>query len=85
MEAQSQAVPCLTTTASDAPELIVDGETGLLVPPDNAQAFAVKLERLIRDPALRERLGNAGKDRARSDFSLEAGIDRLAIKFGINY
>ncbi|MBT5241734.1 MAG: glycosyltransferase, partial [Rhodospirillaceae bacterium] len=82
--AQSQAVPCLTTTASDAPELIVDGETGLLVPPDDATAFAAKLETLIRDPALRERLGNAGNDRVRSEFSLDAGIARLATKFGIN-
>ena len=84
MEAQSQAVPCLTTTASDAPELIIDGETGLLVPPDDATAFAEKLETLIRDPALRERLGKAGMDRVRSAFSLEAGIDRLAVKFGIS-
>ncbi|MBT8005213.1 MAG: glycosyltransferase family 4 protein, partial [Rhodospirillales bacterium] len=84
MEAQSQAVPCLTTTASDASELIIDGETGLLVPPDDASIFAAKLETLIRDPALRERLGKAGMDRVRSAFSLEVGIDRLAIKFGIN-
>lgn len=83
MEAQSQAVPCLTTTASDAPELIIDGETGLLVPPDDANAFAEKLEQLIKQPDLRNSLGKAGMDRVRSAFSLEAGIDRLAVKFGL--
>ena len=82
MEAQSQALPCLTTTASDAPELIIDGKTGLLVPPDDTQKFAERLEQLLRDPALRHRLGEAGMNRVREEFSLNAGIDKLLIKFG---
>jgi glycosyltransferase involved in cell wall biosynthesis len=82
MEAQSQALPCLTTTASDAPELIIDGQTGLLVPPEDAPKFAEKLELLLRDPKLRSRLGQAGMKRVRSEFSLNAGIDKLFVKFG---
>jgi len=82
MEAQSQALPCLTTTASDAPELIIDGQTGLLVPPDDPQKFAAGLEQLLRDPTLRSHLGKAGMKRVRHKFSLDAGIDKLLVKFG---
>jgi glycosyltransferase involved in cell wall biosynthesis len=81
MEAQSQALPCLTTTASDASELIIDGETGLLSTPENPHEFAKKLEKLLIDPALRFRLGEAGMNRVRSEFSLNAGIDKLLVKF----
>jgi len=82
MEAQSQSVACLTTSASAAPELILDGETGFVVAPDTPADLAERLERLIRNPELREQLGTAGTDRVRSEFSLETGIDKLAAKFG---
>jgi glycosyltransferase involved in cell wall biosynthesis len=83
MEAQSQGLACLSTRMSAIPELILDGETGLLVAPDDPGALASALERLIRSPALRSRLGGAGMARVRASFSHERNIDRLAARFGL--
>lgn len=82
MEAQSQGLACLSTEVSAIPELIIDGETGILVPADDAAALSRVLLRLIRFPDYRRRLGSAGMRRLRWRFSLEQGIDRLAARFG---
>jgi glycosyltransferase involved in cell wall biosynthesis len=78
MEAQSQALACLSTDFSAIPELIVDGETGLLVPPGDMPALRDALERLIRSPEERQRLGTAGYRRVRSHFQAESGIREIA-------
>ncbi len=78
MEAQSQVLPCISTRLSAIPELIDDRRTGLLVPPEDPGALAAGLARLIRDPALRRSLGEAGEARLRRDFAMERGIERLA-------
>lgn len=83
MEAQSQELPCAATRVSAIPELILDGETGLLVPPEDAAALAGTLERLISDPVLRRRLGTAGARRVREHFDAAAGLDALAARFGL--
>ncbi len=83
MEAQSQGLPCVSTTVSAIPELIDHEVTGLLVPPGNPMALAAALARLIRDPQARARLGDAGCRRVRADFSLDAGIDTVAARFGL--
>jgi glycosyltransferase involved in cell wall biosynthesis len=81
MEAQSQGLACVSTSVSAIPELIEDGETGLLVPPDDPPALADALERLIRHPLLRGRLGSAGRQRVARHFTFDAGIARLATRF----
>lgn len=83
LEAQSQRLPCITTTAAAAGELIHDGETGLLVPPDDAAALARAIGTLIRDPARRDAMGSAGDARVRSQFAAARGIDQLCVLFGI--
>ena len=83
MEAQSQGVCCLATRVSAIPELIQDGATGVLVAPDDPAALATALAALIRDPVLRARYGAAGQRRTREAFDMEAGMDRLAAKFGL--
>lgn len=60
--------PTISTTAGGTPEMIVDGETGLLVPPGDTRALAAALERLARDHALAARLGAAGRARVASQF-----------------
>lgn len=84
MEAQSQALPCAASAISAIPELIVDGETGLLVPPEDASALTVALNHLIVDPTLRARLGQAAALRVRRNFGMTAGVDALARRFGLS-
>lgn len=81
MEAQSQALCCLSTAVSAIPELIRDGETGLLVPPQDPQALADALARLMTDPTLRLRLGEGGRRRVRADFAMSGGIAQLLRRF----
>ncbi|MCH7550104.1 MAG: glycosyltransferase family 4 protein [Proteobacteria bacterium] len=83
MEAQSQGLACVSTALSAIPELIVDGETGVLVPPDDEQSLAAALAELIADPDLRARLGAGGHRRVREHFSHDRDLDRLARKFGL--
>jgi len=83
VEAQSQGLPCVATTAAAIPELIEDGVNGLLVAPDDVMALRNALARLIVDPQLRQRLGNAGNQIVRERFALERGIAGLARLFGL--
>jgi glycosyltransferase involved in cell wall biosynthesis len=83
MEAQSQRLACVATAISGIPELVVDGETGLLVPPANPPALAHAIAGLIRDPARRMALGAAGELRVRRLFAMEAGVELLAHRFGL--
>jgi glycosyltransferase involved in cell wall biosynthesis len=82
-EAQSQGLACVATRVSGIPELVDDGATGLLVPPESPGEFARALAALIRDPARRRTLGEAGRRRVHERFGLEANIARLAAKFGL--
>ncbi len=82
MEAQSQGVVCLSTAVSAIPELIEDGVSGILVPANDAASLTAALQKLIREPALRRRLGAAGLARVRRDFTMTRGIDHLVARFG---
>jgi len=84
MEAQSQRLACLATDVSGIPELIEDGVTGMLVPPDNPPALSSALEGLIADPARRSALGIAGELCVRRSFAAGSSIDALAQRFGLN-
>ena len=83
LEAQSQRLACVATDLPGIAELIEHGRSGILVPPGDSRALAAALERMIRDPALRQRLGEAGEARVRRDFDMNAGIELLAERFGI--
>ncbi|HJQ58307.1 MAG TPA: glycosyltransferase [Vineibacter sp.] len=80
MEAQCQGVACVATRVSAIPELIDDGESGLLVPPSDPAALAAALESLVRDPARRAALAARGNAVVRGRFSFEDGVDRLAAR-----
>ncbi len=64
LQAMACGRPLVATTMGGIPEVVADGDTGLLVPPGDPEALAHALERLIGDAALRRRLGNAGRARA---------------------
>jgi glycosyltransferase involved in cell wall biosynthesis len=71
LDAMACGKPVVATTAGGMPEVVDDGRTGLLVPPRDHTAMADAIVRLLRDAALRERMGAAGMARVRSEFSTE--------------
>ena len=75
-EAMAFGRPVVAAAGGALLELVSDGETGLLVPPRDAAALRAAVERLLRDPELRERLGHAAHARARERFGWDAVIDR---------
>ena len=81
VEASSQRLVCVSTAISGVPELLRDGENGLLVPPDNPQELAYALERLIIAPGLRARLADAAEERVRTHFDNKVGIRQLTALF----
>jgi glycosyltransferase involved in cell wall biosynthesis len=81
VEASSQRLPCVSTTISGIPELITDGENGLLVEPDDPQALAAALARAITNPALRQALGEAAEQRVRAHFDHHSSIGQLVDLF----
>ena len=68
LEAAAMGVPSVTTTATGAVDSVVDGVTGLLVPPEHARPLADAVERLVRDDDLREQLGRAARERVVRDY-----------------
>ena len=80
LEAGAQELAVVASRIAAVPELIEDGRNGRLVPPDDPQALAAALARLIADPATRLRLGRAARARVLERFGSAAGIDRLAAR-----
>jgi len=76
LEAMASGLPVVSTTATAIPEVVPDGEAGLLVPPRDPQALAAALLRLLQDPDLVARLRDAGRRHARQ-FSWERVADRF--------
>ncbi len=67
LEAMAAGRPVVGTRVSSLPEIVVDGETGFLVPPRQAEAFANAMARLL-DPKLRDQMGRAGRERVAREF-----------------
>ena len=63
-EAMAAGVPVVAARATGAIDLVADGETGFLVPPGDAEAYAAAIARVIAEPGLRARMGAAGSARA---------------------
>jgi glycosyltransferase involved in cell wall biosynthesis len=70
-EAMAHGRPVVASAVGGLRDLVVDGETGLLVPPSDPAALRAALEQLLGDRELRERLGRAARERARGAFSWE--------------
>lgn len=74
IEAMAMETPVIASRVGGVPEILADGETGLLVPPQDSIALKQALSRLIADAALRERMGKAGRQRVEACFSLERNV-----------
>lgn len=77
LEAQAAGCAVIATKVGGIPDIIKDGETGILVAPDDPKAAAVALEKVLTDKHLRDRLGEAGKAHAK-DFDWAAIAERYA-------
>ena len=66
LEAGSHGLPVVAHAIGGVPEAVIDGETGLLTAPGDGAALTAAFARLLGDPALRRRLGDAGRTRARA-------------------
>lgn len=75
MEYMACGKAVVATDGGGTSELVVDGHTGFLVPPEDADRLATAVDRLLSDPALRELLGRAGRERVETAFSLERMVD----------
>jgi glycosyltransferase involved in cell wall biosynthesis len=69
--------PVVATRIAGIPEVVTDGETGLLVEPGDVDAMGAALARLVRDPALRERLGSTARAIARERFGADAYLRQV--------
>jgi glycosyltransferase involved in cell wall biosynthesis len=81
MEAMLCRLPAVSTRVAGIPEICVDGETGLLVEPQAVEALADAIERLIDDPQLARRIGEAGREHIIRTFKLPQCLDPLADMF----
>ncbi|HZI13872.1 MAG TPA: exopolysaccharide biosynthesis GT4 family glycosyltransferase EpsE [Myxococcus sp.] len=78
MEAMAMRVPVVVTGAGGVPELVDDGVDGILVPPQNPEVLASKLEAVARDAKEAQRLGEAGRRKVETKFSSERSAEMLA-------
>jgi glycosyltransferase involved in cell wall biosynthesis len=71
LEAMAAGLPVISTTVGGIPDMVIDGETGLLVPPGEVSSLASALRRLVTDSGLRIRMGQAGRGRFMRHYTLE--------------
>lgn len=76
VEAMASGLPVVATDVGGIPEVVTAEETGVLVPPSDPERVAGAVRRLLRDPELRNRMGNAGEARTRALFGVDRMIER---------
>jgi glycosyltransferase involved in cell wall biosynthesis len=80
IEAMYFGVACVTSDTWAMPEMVADGETGYVVPVNDAEATADRLARLLADPGLARRMGEAGRARAAERFSWAASAAAISAR-----
>ncbi|MBN7809694.1 glycosyltransferase family 4 protein [Algoriphagus sp. H41] len=82
LEAMASAKPVVATFSGGAAEMVVDGQTGFLIPVGNIERGVDTLEKLIVSPELRRELGEAGRARVFLEYSLEAFEEKIKSVYG---
>jgi glycosyltransferase involved in cell wall biosynthesis len=82
-EAMAWARPVVATAVGGLSDAVVDGETGVLVPPNGAARLRTGISHLLADGELRHRFGAAGRRRARSAFSLDSAAEQLVALYDL--
>jgi len=77
LEAMACGLPVVLSDLGGIPDLVEEGRNGYLVPPDDYDAMAAHLDRLVADAALRHSMGSVGRALAEAHFDCYAGIDRI--------
>jgi glycosyltransferase involved in cell wall biosynthesis len=77
VEAMAAGKPVVAAAASNIPEVVSEGETGLLFPPGDGAALRAAVARVLGDATLARTLGEAGRERVRREFSLPRMLDEL--------
>lgn len=78
LEAAAAARPIVATAAGGSGEIVIDGETGFLVPVNDLEAVVGAMRRLVLDPDLRRRLGLAARQRTRTVFTMDRFVGEYA-------
>jgi glycosyltransferase involved in cell wall biosynthesis len=76
-EAMAARLPVVATNASSIPEIVVDGETGILFPPDDVEALRAGMSAYLDDPGRRAADGARGRARVEREFSADRRLDEL--------
>jgi colanic acid/amylovoran biosynthesis glycosyltransferase len=79
MEAMAAGLPVVSTSIGGIPEMVIQNETGFLVPPGDVTALAGAIEKIISDRLLAQKLGQAGHERAQRLFSIEKNVRELCV------
>jgi glycosyltransferase involved in cell wall biosynthesis len=81
LEAMARRRPVVASAVGGIPEVITDGIDGLLVPPGDPAALSAAIGALLADPALRERIGDAGYRTVAERFSIDAQVRRIEVVY----
>ncbi|MFH1787958.1 MAG: glycosyltransferase family 4 protein, partial [Candidatus Altiarchaeota archaeon] len=82
LEFQACGTPIVASNAGGIPEAVVDGKTGFLSGPDDPEAFAENITRLLSNPSLRVRMGKAGVAHVKKSFSPEKCLQEYMHLYG---
>ena len=76
-EAMAMEIPVVTSNISGIEELVEDGTSGILVPPKDPEAIANAIEKLLKNPKLRDKMGKAGRKKIEQEFNIQIEIKKL--------
>jgi glycosyltransferase involved in cell wall biosynthesis len=82
LEAMASGLPVVASAVGAMPEVVVDGETGFLVPPNDSETIAERVSLLVNDDKLRRRMGRKARKRAEDYYSMDAVAKKILGLYG---